>query len=224
MLTGGRLTREDAYAYAKFARVALGTNDIDFRARPHSEEEAHFLAAAVAGTGRGVTFADLESASSVLLVGLEPEEEAGTLFLRLRKAFRQQDLTSWTVAPLLSRGAAKLGATLVPALPGGEAAVLDGLTLPLDAGSVVLVGERAAQSPGALSACLRLAARTGARLAWVPRRAGDRGAVDAGCLPTLLPGGRPVEDTEARREVEQVWGAAVPVHPGRDLTGILRAA
>ena len=35
VLTGGRLTAEDAYAYAKFARVALGTNDIDFRARPH---------------------------------------------------------------------------------------------------------------------------------------------------------------------------------------------
>ncbi len=51
MLTGGRLTVEDAYAYAKFARVALGTNDIDFRARPHSAEEADFLAAQVAGTG-----------------------------------------------------------------------------------------------------------------------------------------------------------------------------
>ena len=34
VLPGGRLTEEDAYAYAKFARVALGTNDIDFRARP----------------------------------------------------------------------------------------------------------------------------------------------------------------------------------------------
>ena len=48
MLTGGRLTVEDAYAYAKFARVVLGTNDVDFRARPHSAEEADFLAAAVA--------------------------------------------------------------------------------------------------------------------------------------------------------------------------------
>ena len=38
-------TVEDAYAYAKFARVALGTNDIDFRARVHSAEEADFLAA-----------------------------------------------------------------------------------------------------------------------------------------------------------------------------------
>ena len=47
VLTGGRLTAEDAYAYAKFARLALGTNDIDFRARPHSAEEAAFLAAEV---------------------------------------------------------------------------------------------------------------------------------------------------------------------------------
>src|SRR5690606_31964743 len=36
VLPGGRLPMEDAYAYAKFARVALGTNDVDHRARPHS--------------------------------------------------------------------------------------------------------------------------------------------------------------------------------------------
>ncbi len=63
VLVGGRATYEDAYAYAKFARVALGTNDIDFRFRAHSAEEADFLAAAVAGGGPdsgAVTYADLE--------------------------------------------------------------------------------------------------------------------------------------------------------------------
>ncbi|GAB3997540.1 hypothetical protein GCM10029992_20730 [Glycomyces albus] len=49
VLPGGRLTVEDAYAYAKFSRIALGTNDIDFRSRPHSTEESEFLAHAVAG-------------------------------------------------------------------------------------------------------------------------------------------------------------------------------
>ncbi len=63
VLTGGRLTLEDAYGYSKFARAVLGTNNIDFRARQHSGEEADFLAHAVAGTERGVTFTDLESAS-----------------------------------------------------------------------------------------------------------------------------------------------------------------
>jgi NADH-quinone oxidoreductase subunit G len=109
VLTGGRLTLEDAYGYSKFARAVLGTNNIDFRARQHSSEEADFLAHAVAGTGLGVSFADLENASSVLLVCLEPEEEAGMIFLRLRKAFRKKHLTTWTLAPYPSSGSTEDG-------------------------------------------------------------------------------------------------------------------
>ncbi len=232
VLTGGRLTQEDAYGYAKFARAVLGTNNIDFRSRPHSAEEAEFLAAAVAGTGRGVTYADLESASSILLVSLEPEEEAGAIFLRLRKSSRKNGLPSWTLAPWLSDGSHKIGATLIPTRPGEEAAVLDGLgpsstnSEPLlDADSVILVGERAAESSGALSACLRLHERTGARLAWVPRRAGDRGAVDAGCLPNLLPGGRPVADAAARVDTQTTWEVAfLPTAEGRDADEMLISA
>ncbi len=227
VLTGGRLTQEDAYAYSKFARAVLGTNNIDFRSRPHSEEEAHFLAAAVAGTGRGVTYADLESASSVLLVGLEPEEEAGTIFLRLRKAYRKRGLRVASLAPYRTSGARKLGAVLVPTLPGAEAVTLADLpdTVTLDDRAVLLVGERAASSSGTLSACLRLAADTGARLAWVPRRAGDRGAVEAGCLPNLLPGGRPVDDAAARVDTQATWGVdSLPSLPGRDADEMLLAA
>ena len=76
VLTGGRLTAEDAYAYAKFARVALGTNDIDFRARPHSAEEAGFLAVARRAVAASVTYADLEAAPAVRAGRLEPEDEA----------------------------------------------------------------------------------------------------------------------------------------------------
>ncbi|MFP5282356.1 MAG: NADH-quinone oxidoreductase subunit G, partial [Actinomycetes bacterium] len=236
VLTGGRLPVEDAYAYAKFARAVLGTNDLDFRARPHSAEEAAFLASAVAGSGLGVTYADLDTASSVVLVALEPEEEAGAVFLRLRKANRKRGLRISTLAPYLSNGARKLDASLVPTAPGTEAEVVDALGLgvdprsavgdvALDAGSVVLVGERAAQSPGTLSACLRLAHRTGARLAWVPRRAGDRGAVEAGCLPNLLPGGRPAADPAARVDTQATWGVpSLPSGPGHSTEEMLAAA
>ena len=127
VLTGGRLTLEDAYAYSKFARAVLRTNNIDFRARPHSDEEADFLGHVVAGTGLGVTYADLETASSVLLVCFEPEEEAGAVFLRLRKAMRKRGLTSWTLAPYLSNGARKMGAQLITVPPGAEAETLDRL-------------------------------------------------------------------------------------------------
>jgi NADH-quinone oxidoreductase subunit G len=231
VLPGGRLTAEDAFAYSTFARVALGTHDIDFRARPLSAEEADFLAAEVVlrGPGNGgPTYADLDAADSVLLVGLEPEDEAGTLFLRLRKANRKHRTRVWSVAPFATDGLRKMGGSLVPAHPGGEADVISGLAhrqdVELGSTSVILVGERMAVSPGALTAVAHLARTTGAKLAWVPRRAGDRGAVETGCLPHLLPGGRPVSDASARVDAAAAWGIdGLPDRPGRDADAIVKA-
>src|SRR6185437_15418056 len=127
VLAGGRLTLEDAYAYAKFARVALDTNDVDMRARPHSVEEEQFLAACVAGRGIGVSYADLEQAPAVLLAGFEPEDESPIVFLRLRKAARRGGLRVFSVAALASPGLVKLSGELLDTLPGDEARALTAL-------------------------------------------------------------------------------------------------
>jgi NADH-quinone oxidoreductase subunit G len=244
VLTGGRLTVEDSYAYAKFARVALDTNDIDFRARIHSGEEADFLASTVAGRGRdldgsGVTYTSLEAAPAVLLVGLESEEEAPGVFLRLRKAWRKRGQKTYAIASFATRGLTKAGGTLLPAAPGTETEWLDALTSRVglagegaDAaealrqdGAVLAVGERLAGVPGALTAALRASAATGARLVWIPRRAGERGAVEAGALPALLPGGRPATDPRAREEAAAAWGVReLPHRYGRDTGQIVEAA
>ena len=228
VLVGGRSTVEDAYAYTKFARMVLGTNDIDFRFRPHSGEEARFLAAGIAGQPMTVTYADLENAPAVLLAGFEPEEESPIVFLRLRKAARKRGLQVLSIAPFSTRALSKMAGRLITAAPGAEAAALDALTdetlltLP---GAVILVGERLATSPGAFSAATRLAAATGARLAWVPRRAGERGALEAGALPNLLPGGRPVGDASAREQTAAAWHTSdLPDTEGRDTAAILAAA
>jgi len=129
VLTGGRLTVTDAYAYAKFARLALRTNDIDFRARQHTAEEAAFLAARVAaGTPEttGVSYAALEKATAVLLVALEPEEESPILFLRLRKASRL-GVPVFSLGALTTRSLEKVAGTLVGAVPGDEPAVVKAL-------------------------------------------------------------------------------------------------
>ncbi|HJX99716.1 MAG TPA: molybdopterin-dependent oxidoreductase, partial [Streptosporangiaceae bacterium] len=252
VLAGGRLTLEDAYAYAKFARVALDTNDVDMRARAHSAEEEQFLAACVAGRDIAVSYADLERAPAVLLAGFEPEDESPIVFLRLRKAVRHHKLPVFSIAALATPGLAKLSGALLATLPGDEAAALTALTAgdaasapgwkpagtePADeswknagqalgaAGAVILVGERLATVPGALAAAARLAFASGARLAWVPRRAGERGAVEAGALPGLLPIGRLVSDPAARAEVARAWGkSTLPSTLGRDTTAMLTAA
>ena len=227
VLTGGRITAEDGFAYSKFARVALGTNDIDFRARPLSAEETSFLTAEVV-LRQGATYADLEAAATVVLAGLEPEDEAGAIFLRLRKATQKGHTRVVSIAPFASRGLLKLGGHLVATRPGREALALQDLLghadFGIDSTAVILVGERLATSPGALSAAAEVAAKTGAKLAWVPRRAGDRGAVETGCLPTLLPGGRPVADAAARVDAATAWGVdALPETPGRDADEIVAA-
>jgi NADH-quinone oxidoreductase subunit G len=239
VLTGGRLTLEDAYAYAKFARIALGSNDIDMRARPHSAEETQFLAGTVAGRPSGVTYAELERASAVLLAGFEPQDESPIVFLRLRKAARAKRLAVYSLAAVAGSGLERMSGTLVPTVPGDEAEALGRLARAADldepghaaaqalrqAGAVILVGERLAEVPGALSAAARLAQVTGARLAWIPRRAGERGAIEAGALPIVLPGGRAVADESARAEVARAWGvASLPPDPGRDTAHILAAA
>jgi len=90
---------------------------------------------------------------------------------------------------------------------------------------VILVGERLAEVPGALAAAARLADASGARLAWIPRRAGERGAVEAGAMPGLLPIGRWVGDPRARAEVALAWNkAALPSAPGRSTAAMLAAA
>jgi NADH-quinone oxidoreductase subunit G len=228
VLPGGRVTLEDAYAYGKFARVVLGTNDVDARWRASSDEEHAFLGSTVAGSGVGVTFADLEKAPAILMVSFEPEDEGGVVFLRLRKSLGSQKV--FAVAPFLSAGADKLNATLVAADPGSEGAVL--ASLPRDVvhalkadGAVIILGERLAQAPGGFTAALALSASTGARLAWIPRRAGERGAVEAGALPGVLPGGGTTVSASSRGAIARAWGLEdLPTAHGRSVAELLGAA
>ena len=220
VLVGGRATYEDAYGYSKFARVALGTNDIDFRSRLSSNEEREFLAARVVGST--TTYLDIDRADHVLLVGFEPEEESPIVFLRINKQVRKRALKVTAIATKLSIGVEKLKGEFVKVAPGAEAAAIASQSL--SAKSVILVGERAAESAGVLSAVAALADSTSAKIAWIPRRAGERGALEAGAIGNLLPGGRPVTDAAARVDIGALWGTdSLPSAEGKSAQEIYAA-
>jgi NADH-quinone oxidoreductase subunit G len=220
VLTGGRVTTEDAYGYSKFARIALGTNDIDYRARVTSDEERDFLAAHVAGSS--TTYRDIDTADHVALVAFEPEEESPIVFLRLNKNFKKRGLKVSAVATKGSIAMDKLKADFIKVAPGAESSAVAGLAL--TAKSVILVGERASESAGLFSAVAALAAKTGAKVAYIPRRAGERGALEAGALGNVLPGGRPVMDAAARVDIAAAWGVdSLPATPGRSASEIIDA-
>ena len=220
VLVGGRTTYEDAYGYSKFARVALGTNDIDFRSRVSSDEEREFLAARVVGSS--TTYRDIDKADQVLLVGFEPEEESPIVFLRINKQFRKRALKVVSIGSKESIAVDKLKAEFVKVAPGQEASAITSQSLTNK--SVILVGERASESAGALTAVAALADSTGAKIAWIPRRAGERGALEAGAIGNLLPGGRPVADAAARVDIAALWNtASLPADIGRNASQIIEA-
>jgi len=202
VLVGGRATVEDAYGYSKFARITLNTNNIDFRARSHSGEELDFLASA----SLNATYKDIDKADQVVLISFEPEDESPIVFLRIYKQTHKRAIKVTSIAPFASRGTQKLNAKLIKTATGNEVAAISALT-GLTAKSVVLVGERASETTGALSAVIKLVSESGAKLGWIPRRAGEKGAVAAGALPTLLPGNRPISDASARVDIATAWNA-----------------
>ena len=64
-------------------------------------------------------------------------------------------LPLYSIAPYTSRGLHKMSGTLIPTRPGEEPAAIEALahdgSVALDAGGLILVGERMAAVPGALS-------------------------------------------------------------------------
>ncbi len=219
VLVGGRATIEDAYGYSKFARVTLNTNNIDFRARSHSNEELDFLASAPLNA----TYKDIDKADQVVLISFEPEDESPIVFLRIYKQTHKRAIKVTSIAPFASRGTQKLNAKLIKTATGNEVAAISALS-GLTAKSVVLVGERAAETTGALSAVIKLVNDSGAKLGWIPRRAGEKGAIAAGALPNLLPGSRPITDASARVDIATAWNIdSLPSEVGMSSTEIINS-
>ncbi|MBQ1092984.1 molybdopterin oxidoreductase family protein [Streptomyces sp. B93] len=86
---GGGLTNEKAYLLGKFARLALGTSQIDYNGR-FCMSSAAAAGTAAFGLDRGLPFpvADLGQAEVILLAGANPAETMPPLMRHLRRADR----------------------------------------------------------------------------------------------------------------------------------------
>ena len=230
-LTGGRLTNEDFYALSKLARTVFATNDLDHRRHLGGGSLELFSAAVMSK----VTYRRLETARTIVTLGLDTEQEVPILHLRLRKAAARGARIAVVHA---RRTRLHDVAEHVLCRPGDEERVLGEMRAAStdspggrigaalrDAGTegILLLGGRALEIPGVAEAALETATTTGARIALVPRRANDQGALRAGVHPELLPGGRPVTVGEDRAEVESVWGRLAAREPGRDSRQILES-
>jgi len=122
---GGGLTNEKAYLLGKFARVALGTSQIDYNGR-FCMSSAATAGIRAFGLDRGLPFpaTDLAAADAVLLVGANPAETMPPFLAHLRRATGAGGLI--VVDPRHTRTAEQAALHLSPA-PGTDLALALGM-------------------------------------------------------------------------------------------------
>ncbi len=226
-LGGARGTNEDAYALAKFMRVAVGSNHVD--AQMDDGLDPQFMAA-VSNRGR---INDLETARTILLWGPDLKEENGTLYLRVRRAAQTLGATLIVVHPrrtgLDDRATFKFGyrpgegAETLRKLAAGEGSFAAAREALKHGPVLALVGRTGYAEDSRLSEAVAAFARDlpDASVLTLGRRSNVYGALDMGLAPTLLPGRVSADDDEGRSALTEAWGS-LPEGVGRDANGILR--
>jgi len=236
VIGGARLTNEGAYAWARVAKGVLGTDSVDAQLGDGLPAEV------VLGLPRA-TIDQAASAATVLLLTGDVREELPVLFLRLRSAVVDGDLSLVELSPQATSLTAYAAASLRYG-PGEARALVDALvadgTAPtavkdadalaearrlIGTGPVVVVVGRPSLAEDAelvADAARALAdALPEARFLPALRRGNVLGALDMGLAPGLLPGRVTLED--GRAWFDAAWGA-VPEARGRGTADILAAA
>jgi len=226
-LAGGQTSNEEGFLLQRLVREGLDATDID------SRSGAGLPAAtmrALSAPGLQASVPDLEFAHTVLLVGVEPLDDAAILDLRIRKGVRRHglQLAIASARPSTLDSGAALTARFAP---GQEASFLTELeaalagrtpddgpgrlaTMLRDGGEDIVIvyseriGEAAARSLLRIAQLLGLSGREGAGLLEIPTGANGRGLREVGAVPDAGPG------------FATLTGDAA----GRDAAGIARAA
>ncbi len=235
LLGGARGTNEDAYAWARFVKGVLGSDNVD-------AQLGDGIPAEVALGLAEATIPDLDAAAAIVVVGIDLKEELPVLFLRVKRAAEELGVP---LIELASRdhGLSRYAHSSIRAVPGEQAGAARRLVAALSGGTVedaemahvaelvegrdghvvVVLGRGdLAESPAAtVQAAAELAQLSRARFLMALRRGNVRGALDLGLTPGFLPGRVSLE--AGRAGFEQAW-ETVPKARGLDAIGILDAA
>jgi len=232
-----RTTNEENYLLQKFARVVLGTGNIDH----HRTADFPALAAALAGKAEmTASMRDVYNAPAILLIGNNPTEQHPLLAWQIRNNVRLHRAKLYVVNSQeikLRRQAAEF--LQIPA--GGEgsfAAFLTGDDAAVETfGPDAREGARATRDKlkgeqnlviifgseirgNDIAALVQFACGIpGAKLICLADYANSRGAADMGLYPDLLPGYHPATN---RTVFHEEWGAVT--QPGLALPQMIEAA
>ncbi len=215
-----RTTNEDNYLLQKFARVVLGTNNIDHH---RTADLPAFAAAAHGKSNLTASMRDVATATAILLIGNDPTEQHPLLAWQIRSNVRLNSARLYVVNDSdikLRRQATEF----VQIAPGKYnefvSQNLGALRDKLRAERNLIIIFGAEVFGKGVEALTKFAASiTGAKLICLADYSNSRGAADMGLYPDLLPGYFPVADASRFQE----WGK-IPPQPGLAIPQMLDAA
>jgi NADH-quinone oxidoreductase subunit G len=238
VLGGARMNNEAQYAWAKLMKGVVGTDHVDAQLGDGLPAEL------VLGLPRATINDACRPGGTILLVGSDPKEELGALFLRLRHAVVEDGATLIELTPQRG-GLSGIAAHSLHARPG-EVGDLAAALVAATSGTAVDAGgvsaDAIAAAAGAISGPVTVVLGRGSvaeaadstvaaahalnGLADVSflsalRRGNVHGALDNGLAPGLLPGRTTLAAGASR--LADAW-PSVPSSQGNDAAAILAAA
>ena len=235
-----RTTNEENYLLQKFARLVLGTNNIDH----HRTADFPAFASALAGKPNATaSMREVFDAPAILLIGNDPTEQHPLLAWQIRNNVRLHRSRLYLVnsSPIKLRRQASAFAQIAPGAEGsfvqflagkdaaGDAAVSADLTrdalgqirdaIKKEAGLVIAFGSELRGTD--VKSLVDFGLAQGAKFICLSDYANSRGAADMGLYPDMLPGYAPV--ASATRYHEE-WLDEIPSAPGLNLLQMMDAA
>ncbi|HEV2422572.1 MAG TPA: NADH-quinone oxidoreductase subunit NuoG [Candidatus Acidoferrales bacterium] len=234
-------TNEENYLLNRFARAALGTNNIDH----HRTADYAGLALALGSQASDsmATIGDIYNANAILLIGNDATQQNPLVAWQIRTAVRHHNAHLYLIdsRPLkLHRQATQF--VQVPSGAEGRAVSwlgtgkgdLDGdISAQLGPLKDALANERDVVilfGAGVNGAALGDLVKFGKTLEGQTRYmalgdyANSRGAADMGILPDRLPGYAAVSDANERARFSKLWGKEMPAAAGMNARGMMQAA
>ena len=245
VLGGARLNNEAQYMWAKLAKGVIGTDNVDAQLGDGLDP------AVVLGLPRATIDDACRPGGTVVLIGPDPKEELGTLYLRLRHAVINDGVKLVEITPGAT-GLSHLAQHSLRPRPGTTAQLVSALVAAaagdeFEAGStgvdrseleaaaqcladaddgVTAVLGRASLAEGAEvveAAAMELSALSLVRFLPALRRGNVIGALETGLAPELLPGRVRLDGVEDGGSLVEAW-PRLPAAAGLDAAGALRAA
>ena len=236
-----RTSNEENYLFQRFARVTVGTNNVDHHRT--ADYTGLFTALGDSAKDSVLTMDQLYKSKAVLLIGNDPTNQNPFVAWQIRTGVRHHGLKLFIInskdiklkrkAKNFVKVAAGQEAAAIRWLATGEGQIigtageqLSALKSALSAESDLAIVFGSELTGSAIASIVALGSSLSGKTRYMTLGdySNSRGAADLGVLPDRLPGYAYLDDNKSREGFEKLWGGKISQKPGMSVPQMVEAA